>query len=468
MDQKFDIALNAKINEFASKFGLERSRIDDDKLFESFSNYVVISTELEEELEEIDKVSTNKAQGIDGMGIIVNDRLIADESDLKKIGVEEKISVKMVFIQSTTAKSFDSNKFGSFVDIVVSFLLGKSPIDPFSSIYNKLLSEKSDFINNLKETPKIMLYFASASTEHKIDEEFLNIQGNKITNRDEFKSKISLEGIKFLQKAELKGLYDNIPSYQEVDIKFTGSIQVEKKDKVQMSLLSYIRFDDLKKLILTKDKNLKENLFIENPRYYLNETEVNQSIYETLKNEEYKSYFIYLNNGLTLLCDNIKRHPTLENVFTLTYPRIINGCQTTHVLYNVYKSNPEKLKDVELIVKVIATNNNSLKERIIFAANNQNSISEDLKALNKYNEKIEEFFNGFAGFKLYYERLRGQYPKVNPPYKKINIENLAKVYISVFLQEPHRMKSNAIGKFEEYQKKKKIFNPEEGNVKSSV
>jgi len=455
MDQKFDIALNAKINEFASKFGLDRNKIGDNRLFESFSNYVVISNELEEELEEIDKVSTNTAPGIDGIGIIVNDRLIANESDLERIGDEEKISVKMVFIQSTTEKSFDSSKFSNFVDCVVGFLLGEKLIDPFSSIYYKLLGEENNFIDNLKETPKIVLYFASARTEHKLTEEFLNVQKEKITERNELKNKIYVERINFLQKEELKEFYDKIPSYQEVNIKFTGSIQIEEKEKIQMSLLSYIKFDDLKALILTKDGNLKENLFIENPRSFLNETEVNQSILETLENNKYKSYFIYLNNGLTLLCDNIERHPIRGDVFKFTYPRIINGCQTTHVLYNVYKSNPERLRDVELIVKVIATNDNVLKERIIFAANNQNSISEDLKALNKYHEKIEEFFNGFAEFKLYYERLRGQYPKINPPYKKINIENLAKVYISVFLQEPHKMKSNAISKIEEYQKKEK-------------
>lgn len=464
MDQKFGIALNAKINEFVKKFDLDRKIVDESDIFEKFSNYVIISNELEEELEGINKVSTDKAQGIDGIGIIVNDKLIADESDLEKIGENEKISVKIVFIQSTTNKSFEGGKFSTFVDSVLCFLLTTLEIEPFSSIYTKLLDEESDFINNLKETPKIVLYFASAITAHKIDDRLLNTQREKITNRGELRDKISLEDIKFLQNKELGDLYNKIPSYQEVFIKFAGNIQVEEKAKVQMSLLSYIKFDDLKKLILTKDENLKENLFIENPRSFLNETDVNRSIDETLKNDEYKSHFIYLNNGLTLLCNHIERHPTTQDIFKLTYPRIINGCQTTHVLYNVYKSNPERLENVELVIKVIATDDDGLKEQIIFAANNQNSITEDLKALNKYHEEIEVYFKGFNGSEICYERLRGQYPTVTPPYKKINIENLAKIYISVFLQEPHKMKSNAISKIDEYQKKKKIFSPDDKEV----
>lgn len=464
MNQRFDIALNAKIKEIANKFGLDHNKENESDLFEKFSNYIIISSELEEELEDLNKVSTNKVQGIDGIGIIVNDRLIADESDLEKIGENEKISVKIVFIQSTTNKSFDEGKFGTFVDSVLSFLLTTLKVEPFSSIYTRLLDEESDFVDNLKETPKIVLYFSSAITEHEINGQFLNSQKEKIKNREELKRKIYLHDIIFLQKENIKELYDKIPKYQTVPLEFYKNVQLEKKDKISMSLLSTIKFDELKKLILTKDGNLKENLFIENPRSFLNETDVNQSIMDTLNNDEYKSYFIYLNNGLTLLCNSIERHPIKENVFTLTYPRIINGCQTTHILYNVYKSNPVKLENVELVIKVIATDDNNLKDQIIFAANNQNSITEDLKALNEYHKKIEEYFKGFNNFELYYERLRGQYPRVNPPYKKINIENLAKVYISVFLQEPHKMKSNAISKIEEYQKNKKIFNPGDKEV----
>lgn len=461
MNQNLDIALNAKINEFAGKFKLDRTKLDDSSIFEKFSNYVIISNEFEEELEDPNKVSTGKARGIDGIGIIVNDKLIADESDLEKIGEYEKIKVKVVFIQSTIERSFDSSKFSSFVDSAIQFLLGELETEPFSSIYDKLLNEEGDFINNLKETPKTILYYSSGKTEHNIDGSLISAQKNKIINRDEIKNKITLEQIKFVQKDELKDLFDKIPSYQEILIEFAGHIQLEEKDKIQMSLLSYIKFEELKKLILTKDENLKESLFIENPRAFLGQTNVNQDIMGTLQNDNYKDLFIYLNNGLTLLCNEIKRHPTSVMRFYLQYPRIINGCQTTHVLYEIYKSDPEKLKNVELTIKVIATKDDNLKDKIIFAANNQNSISEDLRALNDYHKKIEEYFKGLTNNQLglCYERLRGQYPSTNPPYKKINIENLAKVNISVFLQEPHKMKSNAISKIDEYQKKKKIFDP---------
>lgn len=67
MAQTFDIGLNAKINEFAKKFSITRTDKNDDDVFEDFGNYVIASNLLEEELDNVKSVSTNKAQGIDGL-----------------------------------------------------------------------------------------------------------------------------------------------------------------------------------------------------------------------------------------------------------------------------------------------------------------------------------------------------------------------------------------------------------------
>ena len=97
---------------------------------------------------------------------------------------------------------------------------------------------------------------------------------------------------------------------------------------------------------------------------------------------------------------------------------------------------------------------------IIYAANNQNSIDKDLQSLNEFHEKIETYFLGKEekDLHLYFERLRGQHANIVPPYSKVNIETLARVFISVFLKKPHEMKSNAISVIEKFQKEGKIFN----------
>ena len=208
--------------------------------------------------------------------------------------------------------------------------------------------------------------------------------------------------------------------------------------------------------------NLKSNLFVENVRSYIGNTPVNIDIENTLKDKNKRLFFPYLNNGLTILCDHINRHPIKDKFFVLTFPRIINGCQTTTSLFKMFKDseNANEINDVEVIAKVISTQNEDLKKSIIYATNNQNAIDKDLQSLNDFHTKIETYFwgNDFMPVKLYYERLRGQYSSITPPYTIINIEAIARVYISVFLKEPEKMKSNALTKIDEYQKSKKIFN----------
>lgn len=461
MAQTFDIGLNAKINDFAKKFRITRTEYNNDIVFEDFCNYVIASNLLEEELDNVKSVSTNKAQGIDGIVIIVNNRLVSEEADLGKFGPTENIQIKIGFIQATTQTNFDEKKFSAFIDEVVKFLIGTVDIEPFSTIYKKLLDDSGNFIDKIEETPRVSLFFLSARTSHIIGEEKISAEKAKITSRREIENKFILDKISVLQKDEIKEEYEKISKFHTVQLKFENSIPLSSVDNVELSLLATIKFSELKKLILTSDKNLKEKLFVENVRHYIGSTPVNADIKKTLDSDSERSYFPFLNNGLAIICDKIERHPVKDKEFILTFPRIINGCQTTNELFKKYKesSDENSIDNIEVVAKIISTKDNSLKKMIIYAANNQNSIDKDLQSLNEFHEKIETYFLGKEekDFHLYFERLRGQHVNIVPPYSKINIETLARVFISVFLKKPHEMKSNAISVIEKFQKEGKIF-----------
>ncbi|MDY6970626.1 MAG: AIPR family protein [Spirochaetota bacterium] len=305
MSQKFDTILNGKINSFSKKFDIDRIKTTPEDIFEDFSNYVVLSNILSEELEDINKVSTNRSQGIDGIGIIINDRLISDESDLAKVGENEKLVIKLCFIQSTTQSSFDLKKFQSFTDEVVNFLTNQLSIEPFSDIYDKLFDEEGDYIDNLKETPKLSLFFISGCTDHNLDNNTIQSEKQKILNRSEINNKFNLDDIYFFQKNELNEKYEKISKFHTTSLRFHKCVQLEEKNKVTISLLTAIKFEELKKLILTKEENLRDNLFIDNVRSYVGPTKVNEDIKSTLSNNDYNPYFIYLNNGLTIMCESI-------------------------------------------------------------------------------------------------------------------------------------------------------------------
>lgn len=462
MEQKFDIGLNAKITEFSRKFNIVRTNNNDNDVFEEFGNYVISSVLLEEEMENIASISTNKAEGIDGIVMIINNHLISEESDLNKLGESEQILLKIGFIQSTTQKSFDEQKLSAFTDTVVKFLTGDKNIEPFSTIYNKLLNEDCSYISRMIDTPEVSLHFLSARTSHIITDEKINAEKQKITLRTDLTNKCKVNELKIYQTEEIKKEYDKILKFHTVKMKFEKNIRLDNENtNIEMSLLASIKFSELKKLILTSDNNLKERLFIENVRNYIGNTPVNIDIAKTLNDERQRIYFPYLNNGITIMCSKITQEPVANNTFNLTFPRIINGCQTTNALYNKFKSTSysNEIDNVEIIAKIISTNDNELKKSIIYAANNQNAIDKDLQSLNDFHEKIETYFIGKdITPKLYYERLRGQHSNITPPYCKINIETIARVYISVFLKEPEKMKGYALSRIETYQKERRIFN----------
>lgn len=462
MTQKFDIGLNARINDFARKFKITRTDNNDDDVFEDFGNYVIASILLEEEVENVKSISTNNARGIDGIVIIVNDRLITEESDLWKFGPNESLKIKIGFIQSTINASFNEQKLSAFTDEVVKFLTESIEIEPYSTIFKKLFDYSGIFIDRISETPRVILFFLSARTSHNISEEKINEEKRKITARKELENKFILDKISVLQKTEINNEYDKISKFHTVQLKFENSISLSSFNNVELSLLSIIKFSELKKLILTSDKNLKDKLFVENVRNYIGSTPVNLDIKKTLDSSEESSYFPLLNNGLAIICDKIERHPVKDKEFILTFPRIINGCQTTNELFKKYKDSPDEnsIDNIEVVAKIVSTKDNNLKKMIIYAANNQNSIDKDLQSLNEFHEKIETYFLGKdeKDFRLYFERLRGQHVSVVPPYSRVNIEILARVFISVFLRKPHEMKSNAISIIENFQKEGKIFN----------
>uniref|UniRef100_A0A7V2ZMY8 AIPR protein n=1 Tax=Ignavibacterium album TaxID=591197 RepID=A0A7V2ZMY8_9BACT len=457
MANDFDIGLKSKLRAFAEKFSIDIKTIDEKYLFELFSNYVVVSNIINEDLEDPNSISTGKAKGIDGIGIIVNNRIIKDESDLEKIGEKERLIVRLCFIQTTTLSSFNLQKFQSFTDGVVNFLNESNKIEPFSDILSKLFDEEGRFYENITETPIIELYFCSGKTEHSMNKPDIEAEKRKLESRNDFKFRFNINDIYFFQANELKNCFDNIDKFLEVLVEFNSEITLDEKPDIPMSFVSVLRFSELKKIIITKDGFLREKLFVENIRSKIGNSTVNDDILKTLKDDSQRPYFLYMNNGITILCENVRRHETSKNKFYIKHPRIINGCQTSHILYDYSLINSSESDKVEVISKIISTTNPDLKKNIIYATNNQNAIDKDLETLNEFHSKLEEYFIGRDFFEIKFERLRGQYSEIAPQYRVITKELIAKAFISIILKEPHIMKSNAISKIQRYREEQKIF-----------
>lgn len=175
------------------------------------------------------------------------------------------------------------------------------------------------------------------------------------------------------------------------------------------------------------------SIFYDNVRDWQGSNTVNSGIAKTLQNPEGKTRFVFMNNGITIIAKKVRS--TGEKILLEDY-QIVNGCQTSNVLWN----NREKLDENVLIpLRIVATTNESIVRDIIRATNSQTEVTESqLLAATDFQKELELFLQA-QGFPLYYERRSRQFANASIDRARIVTPiSLMKAYASIVLKEPHK------------------------------
>lgn len=136
-------------------------------------------------------------------------------------------------------------------------------------------------------------------------------------------------------------------------------------------------------------------LFTENIRNFLGNSSVNDEIIKTVKSEP--ENFIYFNNGITILCDNIKKKPLggsdkAIGAFSCNGINVVNGAQTLGSIGSLNESNPTELDKVKVLVKFISLEESpeGFGQRITIATNTQNKVEKkDFVSLDGEQARIK-------------------------------------------------------------------------------
>lgn len=160
-----------------------------------------------------------------------------------------------------------------------------------------------------------------------------------------------------------------------------------------------------------------------NPRNFLSlqKKSVNENIRKSISEQE-KNNFAILNNGITILSDNVAITDSTgkqnEGQLILTRPQILNGGQTAFTLSTIYEETRNKphdpLKGKEVLVKIITPVSGSTSvdpqfiELISNATNQQNEVSE---ADRRSNHEIQVFLQKkiYREYGYFYERKAGEF-----------------------------------------------------------
>lgn len=216
----------------------------------------------------------------------------------------------------------------------------------------------------------------------------------------------------------------------------------EKSDGPLRTIIGVVTAEDYINMLIDKENpnKLIEAAFNDNVRQYRPRHSVNKAIISSaLADSNYQ--FFYLNNGVTIICENCNYTPHVRNQkIQLENLQIINGGQTSHSLFEAYKKAKEKIRAIDILVRIcIAKKDTALAEQISESTNNQIPIgSRDLKANDFIQKKLQDEFELFGYF---YERKNNQYSEIDN-VKILNNELLAQLYLAYELDAPAEAKNN--------------------------
>jgi hypothetical protein len=421
------------VEEFCSRFSIEG---DESTRFEHFCNYSVLEKYSNGSipLEEV-HIGVNSNQGIDGFAIFVNGVFIEDEDTLSEIfDTQRDLLANIVFIQAKRSASIDWADIGSFGWCVKDFLSESPQINwnTFTRSKIGLFNSMIRYTSKLKEKPKLDMYFITLATINDSQDRRARIDGatNDIRSLNLFKDvKIDVLGSEAIQKC-----YKDIGKTFEKTFEFPQRVTLPIIEGVKEAYLGYISARQVLDIITDENGNIVSELFYDNIRDYQGDNSVNKEIDQTIKSHDAES-FIVLNNGISIIAESLT---TSRNSFTIGGFQIVNGCQTSHVIYNNRESLPES---ITVPIKVIVTENEDVTSRIIRATNNQTPVEvQDLIAFSDFQKRLEHYFNTFeAQHRFYYERRSKQYNRSNISYDKIiDKTTMIKAVSSYFLDQPHK------------------------------
>ncbi len=418
--------------------------------FERFVNYTLLSVDYPDaftadtELLEAVSVGGSDDTFLDGIGLAINDHLVRSIDDINEI-VEgsRKLNVEFVFVQSKMRPGFeiaDLNNFGTGVRLFFSqsSLPQNNKVAEFRHLKDYVYSNEK-VISKLHSNPSLRLYFVGTGTEP--DNNHFSAIKEVIVKDLSTQTQCYFDSVEVNVvdgKQLIKLCRELANSFEvQIDIKDILPLSVDASMDVKKAYAFTCSAPEFLKILRKDDGLLRRSLFNDNVRDYLgNAGAINREMEETITNTP--EMFLLCNNGVTIVCAGFEQ--IRDKLVKIENPQIVNGCQTSNTLFNLREH--VNLGKLQLLVRVICTENRSVSNRIVRGTNRQNQVLEEAfeATLPFHQDTLEPFFAAYTGsVKLYYERRARQYSS-DPLVKRthvVNLRILTQTFVSMFLDAPH-------------------------------
>ncbi|ETV33763.1 hypothetical protein Q048_01430 [Pseudomonas aeruginosa BWHPSA043] len=436
-DEMMDPILKGYVDSFSGERGL--SELDDPEKFEYFVNYCMVSKQYPRDFD-LDAISVGGSDdcGFDGVAIIVNGNIVkkVEEVDylLKKNGY---LDVSFIFIQSKSSSKFKGEQVGTFVFGLKNFFSDKSSIPENDQVRNLRELKEKIYDSSIKfdSLPALDVYFVSTG-EWKSPEAITGRVGHELQDLEKLKIFRSVD-LSFVDAERLKSTFRELKRKTVKEIEFSNHVALPEINNVRQSFVGSLAASEYIKLITDDEGGLQKSLFDDNVRDFQGKNKINAAIGSTLNDPSLQAAMVILNNGITVIAKKVE---LIGKKMKLTDFQIVNGCQSSHVLYE----NRAKISaGTHIIVKIIETTNQELSSKVIQATNKQTLVTDEaFESLSPFHKDLEEYYKATANKidnPIYYERRSKQYdsaPDV-PASQVMTLSTQIKAYVATTLAQPH-------------------------------
>jgi len=218
-----------------------------------------------------------------------------------------------------------------------------------------------------------------------------------------------------------------------------------------------VRLSDYFHFIADENRSLRKHIFDWNVRDYQGGVEVNEEMRRSLADPDAPDFW-WMNNGVTIISSRIG---IVGKTFALDDVQIVNGLQTSHVIYEAMKANPDShlASNRTLLCRILSTGDPEARDKVIRATNRQTAVPvSSLRATDDIQRKIETYFESLGWF---YDR-RKNYHRNNgrPADRIVSIPLLAQAIMSTGYSEPHNSRARPSSLLKDDHDYARIFPPD--------
>ena len=393
--------------------------------------------------------------GIDGLFVFLEDQLMTEQPDYKAI--RRNPHFELFIFTCKHSPSFKQEPINKLISSLPElFDLQKDQDEIIYPFGDDILAIQQLFKNTYIQlaskhpTLSISVIYASRGTSSNLDITITSRSELLKNELSEFFSDLEVN-FSFMGASELLQLSRQHKTYT-LGLKFIeNNISRQKTNYVLLSLLT-----DYFDFVTDDEGRLRRYLFESNVRDYLGDVQINRDIASTLSEARLRDEldFWWLNNGVTILASNAiiaGKEINLDNV------QIVNGLQSTETIYKYFATNAGKHDDRAILIKIIVTDKDEVRDRIIKATNYQSPVAiASLRATDKIQRDIEHYLYDYG---WYYERRNNYYKNQGKSSDRIiSVSYLGAVIHALFLKDLNTANRQKTKFMRDEEKYRRVFN----------